>query len=84
MEETSEDYNLYGNKLQITVDDEILLPNVVVVENNEVVYIFIATTRSIHQLTFQHPNHQKYVWIIKHLPPFLSYYFVSQGKSQDS
>jgi len=61
LEENSEDYNLYGNKVQITVANEILLPNVVIKEQNENVFIFLATTTSVHQLTLTHPNHQKYV-----------------------
>lgn len=63
LEEISQNFNLYGNKLQVTIADEVVLPNVVIFETDDEIFVFIATTRSIHQLIFAHPTHQKYVSI---------------------
>ena len=61
LEETSDDYNLFGNKIEISVSDAVLLPNVVIKEYENNLFVFFATTSSVHQLVLKHPNHQKYV-----------------------
>lgn len=61
LEESSQNFNLYGNKLQVAISDEVILPNLIIHESDDKIFIFIATTRSIHQLIFAHPTHQKYV-----------------------
>ena len=63
LEETSDDYNLFGNKIEISVSDAVLLPNVVIQEYENNLFVFFATTFSVHQLVLKHPNHQKYVSI---------------------
>lgn len=64
LEEISLDHNLFGNVLEIQIPDEVLLPNVVIIEQEQELLVFLATTKTVHQITFVHPNHCKYGFIV--------------------
>lgn len=62
--ESSLDFNLFGNKLVISIPGEIILPNVVINESEQSLCLFIATTKTVFQLSLVHPNHGKYGFIL--------------------
>ena len=60
--EVSQDLHLYGNQLKLMLKGMEVLPNVSVHESANQLFVIIATSHSVHRLSWPHPIKEKRVW----------------------